>query len=91
MLKSVLTDEYGIFMRQLIKARKLAGITQQDLAKGLGKPQSYISKYERGERRLDVVEFVRICHVLDINACSVLSKVEEALLTNSKLKDKVKR
>jgi len=46
----------------LIQARKSAGLTQQAVADVLGKPQSFVAKYENGERRLDVVEFIRIAN-----------------------------
>ena len=46
-------------------ARKDAGLTQDQLAKRLRKPQSFVAKYENGERRLDVVEFVVIARALD--------------------------
>jgi transcriptional regulator with XRE-family HTH domain len=44
----------------LIAARDKAGLTQQKLAKRLGKHQSFVAKYEGGERRLDVIEFIVI-------------------------------
>ena len=49
----------------MIEARKAAGVTQVDLARRLGRPQSFVSKYEQGERRLDFVEFVMICKLLN--------------------------
>ena len=48
--------EYRTFLERLRAARKTAGLTQWDVARRLGKPQSYISKSESGERRLDVLE-----------------------------------
>jgi transcriptional regulator with XRE-family HTH domain len=45
----------------MIIARKRAGLTQQALAARLSRPQSFIAKYETGERRIDVVEFIAIC------------------------------
>lgn len=65
MTHSVFTDEYNRFKRKLIEMRKGVGMTQSDLADALGKPQSYVSKYESGERRLDVVEFISIARALD--------------------------
>jgi Helix-turn-helix len=49
----------------LVAARQAADIRQQALAKKLGRPQSFVSKFESGERRLDVVEFVAIARALD--------------------------
>ena len=55
----------------MIAARKAAGLTQTELAEQLGKPQSYVSKYDRGERRLDVIEFLTLADLLhfDPHAC----------------------
>jgi transcriptional regulator with XRE-family HTH domain len=47
----------------LADARKAKGMTQADVAKALGKPQSFVAKYENGERRIDVIEFVDIAAV----------------------------
>ena len=55
MPKSIFTPEYDRFRLLLIQARKTAGLTQVELAERLRKPQSYVSKFERGERRLDVI------------------------------------
>jgi transcriptional regulator with XRE-family HTH domain len=59
-MKSVHTDEYRAVVEWLVAARKRAGITQQQLAHRLRKPQSFVSKYENGERRIDVAEFLTI-------------------------------
>ncbi len=48
----------------MIAARRKAGLTQQDVAKRLQKPQSFVAKYEGGERRLDVVEFLAIVRAI---------------------------
>ncbi|MCB9812344.1 helix-turn-helix transcriptional regulator [Candidatus Nomurabacteria bacterium] len=48
--------KYQKFIQQLRKARLEAGFTQVDVGKKLKKPQAYVSKIERGERRVDVVE-----------------------------------
>jgi transcriptional regulator with XRE-family HTH domain len=53
--------------RQLVKEIRLAkGLTQIDLSSRLGQPQSYVSKYETGERRLDFVETVLVCRALGV-------------------------
>ena len=50
----------------LLKARNAAGMTQAELAERLRRPQSFVSKYERGERRLDIVEFIEVASALGI-------------------------
>lgn len=67
MTKSVFSDRYAQFLVVIVQARKDAGLTQSELASRLGKPQSYISKAERGERRIDVVEFIDLAQALGRN------------------------
>jgi hypothetical protein len=54
--KSIRTKEYGVFVKSLRQAREEIGLTQVEVAKKLKRPQSYISKCEAGEQRIDVVE-----------------------------------
>jgi transcriptional regulator with XRE-family HTH domain len=63
-MRSVYTDEYAAVLKCLVAARKRARLTQQELAARLAKPQSFISKYENGERRIDVAEFLYIARVI---------------------------
>ncbi|MEK7572477.1 MAG: helix-turn-helix transcriptional regulator [Patescibacteria group bacterium] len=56
MTKSIYTNEYKNIVKKLRKARSEVGLMQVDVAKKLKKPQSYVSKIERGERRVDVAE-----------------------------------
>jgi transcriptional regulator with XRE-family HTH domain len=64
MQKSLKSAEYARLIDLLVAARQEAGLRQQPLAKKLGKPQSFIAKYEGGERRIDVVEFIAIAKAL---------------------------
>ncbi|MCY3802229.1 MAG: helix-turn-helix transcriptional regulator [Chloroflexi bacterium] len=75
-MKSVFTGEYEIFLSRLVSARKAAGLTQQDVANRLDRLQSFVSKYERGERRLDVVEFVTVCRALEVDPCDIIREIE---------------
>ena len=50
------TQAYKDLLSALVQLRKKAGLSQAELAKQLGKPPSYVGKYELGERRLDVIE-----------------------------------
>jgi transcriptional regulator with XRE-family HTH domain len=70
--KSVHSPEQQFLRELLVDARDNAGLTQQKLARRLGKPQSFVAKYERGERRLDVVEFVVIAQAIGANPVRIL-------------------
>jgi len=70
------SPEYRRFCALLKTARMAAGVTQRSLAETLGRPQSYVSKYELGERRLDVVEFVRIMKALSTDPCSIIRRIK---------------
>jgi transcriptional regulator with XRE-family HTH domain len=61
----------------LRKIRVEAGLRQTDLARRLGKPQSFVSKYESGERRLDVLELRRICQVVGISLQDFVQRLEK--------------
>jgi ribosome-binding protein aMBF1 (putative translation factor) len=65
MQKSLKSAEYRRLIELLVAARHQAGIRQHALAKKLGKPQSFVAKYEGGERRLDLIEFIAIAEALE--------------------------
>ena len=71
--------EYEQFLARLKKARGSAGLTQQQLAKRLRRPQSFVSKYETGERRLDVVEYLQVAHALDTDPLVLMQELARAL------------
>ena len=77
MAKSVFTEDYEGFRLLLIKARNSAGLTQIDLARKLARPQSFVSKYERGERRLDVIEFLEVASAIGIDPPHFIRKLQE--------------
>ena len=64
MQKSLKSPEYARLITMLVAVRHANGVRQQKLAEKLGKPQSFIAKYEGGERRIDVVEFIEIARAL---------------------------
>lgn len=76
MPKSICSAKYTRFREMLVAARKIAHMTQTELAVRLGRKQSYVSKFERGERRLDIVEFLEIAEILGID---VLRFIEQLL------------
>jgi transcriptional regulator with XRE-family HTH domain len=63
--KSVHSAGQTVFCELMIRARKAAGLTQHQLARRLRRPQSFVAKYEGGERRVDVVEFIEICKAIE--------------------------
>jgi len=83
-MRSISSHEYDIFRRCMIAARKEAQLTQEALAKSLQKPQSFVAKYENGERRLDVVEFLIVTRVIGVDPCALLSEVEQQIFEASR-------
>lgn len=75
MPSSLHSARYGKFREALVSERKAAGITQEELSTLLKKPQSFISKYERGERRLDVAEFFEIAHAIGFDPIDFMKRV----------------
>ena len=76
MPKSAFTRRQAKFLALLLKARQTAGLTQGAVANKLGRPQSFVSKFERGERRLDVVEFLEVAAALPPHPCQVIEALE---------------
>jgi len=69
MVKSIHTKEYAYFVERLRKARQETKLTQVQVAKKLGRPQSHVSNVESGQQRVDVVELKRFAKMYgkDIN------------------------
>jgi len=68
-------DRYRLVVAALAAARREAGVTQVELAERLKRPQSYVSKVERRERRVDVVEFVDWVLALEGDPSSTFSRL----------------
>ncbi len=64
MRKTLRSPDHSRLVEVLISSRKAAGLTQDALARRLKKHQSFVAKYENGERRLDIVEFVVLARAL---------------------------
>jgi transcriptional regulator with XRE-family HTH domain len=73
--KSVHSSDQAAFCELMVGARKAAGLTQQALALRLEKPQSFVAKYEGGERRLDVVEFIAIARALGADPLKLMTRL----------------
>ena len=73
------TEHYKIVGACLAAARRRANVTQQELAGRLGKPQSFVSEYERGQRRVDVVELLVISRALDADPLGTFAEIAESI------------
>lgn len=79
--KSAFSTEYRKICALLREARIRAGLSQQEVGQLLGQHQTFVSKYELGQRRLDVVEFFRICKTLRVKPNTLLAKVNRDFLS----------
>lgn len=73
------SHQYQIFRSLLVAAREECGLTQVEIAEKLCKPQSFVSKYERGERRLDFTEFMELANLLEIDAANFVKRYQSAI------------
>jgi transcriptional regulator with XRE-family HTH domain len=70
--KPIHTERHRLFRNLLVQARKAKGLTQTDVAERLGKPPSFVAKYELGERRLDVLEFLDLAIAIGFDPVEIL-------------------
>ncbi len=83
MPRPIYSAPYVALAGAIIEMRQAAGLKQSELAERLGKPQSYVSKVERGERRLDVVEFVSFVSAMNGSFEQILERVASAMRGDS--------
>lgn len=79
MQKTLFSRDYKILLHQLREARTRAGLSQEALAERIGQTQSFVSKCERGERRLDVLELRQYCQAVSIPLTSFVRNLEKLL------------
>jgi len=89
--KSITSQDYRTFLRELRAARKRSGLSQVDLAAKLGETQSFISKCERGERRLDIIEARAFCKAFGMSFLVFAGHLEEGLAARPRGTGKRKR
>lgn len=83
-MKSTDAPGYDQLLARLRAARKAAGLTQTKLAKKLRRPQSFVSKYENAEQRLDVVEFVEVTRALGIDSREALASLSPEVFPSAR-------
>lgn len=84
MKKSLYKKENEIFVQVLTEFRNKAGLLQTDLAKKLNVPQSFISKIETGQRRVDIIELREICAHLKTNLVEFVKVLERKIKISEK-------
>jgi len=72
-------EQYAVFAGVLRAVRKKSNLTQKEVAKRLGRPQSFVSKYEGSERMLDVIDLLDVANALEVPWSSILEEVERRL------------
>jgi transcriptional regulator with XRE-family HTH domain len=76
--KSLRSAGHRALCALLVEARGKARLTQAEIAQRLGRPQSYVAKYEGGERRLDVVEFLAVCDAIGVDPVRIVRALRRA-------------
>jgi transcriptional regulator with XRE-family HTH domain len=74
--KTIGSNQHCALVEFLVQQREKIGMTQSDLADALGEYQSFVARLESGQRRVDVVEFMRFAEVLQFNAADVLKDLQ---------------
>ncbi|WP_414564025.1 MULTISPECIES: helix-turn-helix domain-containing protein [unclassified Anabaena] len=90
MTSSIFTEQYGRFRELLVQYRQIRAITQAQLADVLNRPQSFVSKYESGERRLDLIEFLEISIALQFDPCELIRTILSETLPEPTIMDEWK-
>ncbi|TAK39918.1 MAG: XRE family transcriptional regulator [Lysobacteraceae bacterium] len=67
--------EYQLLRRLLVDARESAGLSQAEVAGRLGRAQTFVSKYELGDRRLDVIDYLQVCDSIGADPIALLRTV----------------
>jgi len=75
-VKTIHNARYQTLLDLLLEARDNAGLTQKELANRLGRPQSFVSKTENAERRLDVIEFMDVCRGIGADPFELLRRLD---------------
>lgn len=83
MEKSIYSEEYDLLRKLLRDVREEKGLTQTDVAERLGQTQSFVSKIERGERRLDLLELRSFCNAVEIPLGRFITRFERELRDSS--------
>ena len=76
MEKTPFTGDYELFLTLLKELRIQSGLTQEDMAAALNETQSFVSKCERGERRIDIIELRQLCQAIGVTLPDFAAQLE---------------
>lgn len=79
MKKTLYSDEQQVFLALLRQIRHERGLTQAVMAKRLSVPQSFISDYETGSRKLDTLQMRQVCEAMETTLPEFAARLEEAI------------
>jgi transcriptional regulator with XRE-family HTH domain len=79
MQKSIHSARYAVFLKVLRETRRRSGLTQIQLAERIGETQTFVSKCERGERRIEVIELRTFCHAFGVTLRQFITLLERAM------------
>jgi transcriptional regulator with XRE-family HTH domain len=82
--KSIHSAQYALFLKTFKEVRRRKGLTQIDLAKMVGETQSFVSKCERGERRIDLIELRTFCNAMDVTLSEFVLQLQKALKNHAR-------
>ena len=77
MVKTIYVSEYAAMLNMLRGRRLDAGLTQADLARKMGVSRLFVGRCERGDRRIDVIEFIAFCRALSIDPQIFIHELEQ--------------
>jgi len=80
MSKTIYRPEHAVLLSLLKKYRKVAGLTQVECSMALGRPQSFMSDVESGNRRLDIVQLRDLCEVLGVGLGDLIAEFEKSVV-----------
>ena len=87
MPKTIFGGDHQHLVEVLTEARKAAGLTQVDLSQRIGRDQTFISLIERGQRRVDVIEFIRLAEAIDAEPADLFARVLGRMRTTAQHSD----
>lgn len=91
MVQSMFTAAYRQVIEAVVRLRQAAGLTQRELAKSLGREQSYIGRIETGQRRIDLVEFVWVCNACGADPSAEAQRLIKSIATHAPPRHRTRR